>query len=49
MCAQWRTAPFVLRHHPTVLVAVAASAFLVALAAASSPFVRAAAGTCPSA
>jgi putative ABC transport system permease protein len=43
--AQWRKAPLVLRHHPTVLVAVAAAAFLVALAAASSPFVRAAAGS----
>ena len=43
--AQWRKAPFVLRHHPTVLLAVAAAAFLVALAAASSPFVRAAAGS----
>src|SRR5262245_4573919 len=43
--AQWRKAPFVLRHHPTVLAAVAAAAFLIALAAASSPFVRAAAGS----
>ena len=43
--AQWRKAPLVLRHHPTVLVAIAAAAFLVALAAASSPFVRAAAGS----
>ena len=43
--AQWRKAPLVLRHHPTVLLAVAAAAFLVALAAASSPFVRAGAGS----
>jgi putative ABC transport system permease protein len=45
IAGQWRKAPFVLRHHPTVLAAVAAAAFLVALAAASSPFVRAAAGS----
>ncbi len=41
----WRKAPFALRHHPTVLVAVAVAAMLVALAAASSPLVRAAAGS----
>src|SRR6476646_5665054 len=45
MSAQWRRAPFVLRHHPTVLAGVAAAAFLLALAAASSPFVSAAAGS----
>jgi putative ABC transport system permease protein len=34
-----RKAPFVLVHHPSALVAVAVSGFLVALAAASAPFV----------
>jgi putative ABC transport system permease protein len=43
--AQWRKAPLVLRHHPSVLLAVLAAAALVALAAASSPFVRVAAGS----
>ena len=36
---RWRKAPFALRHHPSVLVAVAVAALLVALAASSSPFV----------
>jgi len=39
MSAQWKKAPFALRHHPSVLVAVAVAALLVALAASSSPFV----------
>ena len=43
--AQWRAAPLVLRSHPIVLLAVAAAAFLVGLAAASSPLVRAGAGS----
>src|SRR5215216_8124581 len=34
----WRKAPFALRHHPSVLAAVAAATLLVALAAASAPF-----------
>ena len=37
---QWRKAPLVLRHHPSVLLAVFVAAVLVGLAAASSPFVR---------
>jgi putative ABC transport system permease protein len=39
MSAQWKKAPLALRHHPSVLVAVAVAALLVALAASSSPFV----------
>jgi len=35
----WRKAPFALVHHRSALVAVALSGFLVALAAASAPFV----------
>src|SRR3954471_16870644 len=43
--AQWRKAPLVLRHHRSVLLAVVVAAFLVGLAAASSPFVRSAAAS----
>lgn len=42
---QWRKAPFVLRHHRSVLLAVFVAAFLLGLAAASSPFVRATAAS----
>jgi len=37
----WARAPFVLRRHPAVLVALLVTAALAGLAAASSPFVRA--------
>lgn len=41
----WRRAPFVLRHHPSVLVAVFIAALLVGLAASSAPFVTTAAAS----
>src|SRR5690349_8968786 len=41
----WRKAPFALVHHCSALVAVSLSGFLVALAAASAPFVTTAAAS----
>ena len=41
MRALWVKAPFVLRRHPAILAAVVATSAIVALVAASSPFVRA--------
>jgi hypothetical protein len=43
--AHWRRAPFVLRHHISILVAVLAAAVLVGLTASSSPFLSTAAGS----
>jgi putative ABC transport system permease protein len=43
--ALWRKAPLALRHHPTVAVAVAVAALLVALASSSSPLVGSAAAS----
>jgi putative ABC transport system permease protein len=43
--AQWRKAPWVLRRHPAVLAGVLAAALLLALAAASAPFVSTAAAS----
>ncbi len=39
----WRRAPFVLRRHPVVGISVLCAAFVVAIAAASAPLLRAAA------
>jgi hypothetical protein len=39
----WQRAPFVLRRHPVVAVSVLCAAFVVAIAAASAPLLRAAA------
>jgi putative ABC transport system permease protein len=43
--AHWRRAPFVLRHHVSILVAVLAAALLVGLTASSAPFLSTAAGS----
>ena len=43
--AHWRRAPFVLRHHVSILVAVLAAAVLVGLTASSAPFLSTAAGS----
>jgi hypothetical protein len=43
--AHWRRAPFVLRHHASILVAVLAAALLVGLTASSAPVLSTAAGS----